>query len=214
MTTKLVAFDMDGTLLQNRLMFVLADRFGFRKKLEIIIQGGGLEHEKTRRIVRLLGGLSLEQFYNVLALIPFSLGTEVVVTELKRRGYILAIISDSYMLATEWLKERLGFDYTIANEISLENGKLSGRVKMPLGCVKVKGQCPEYSVCKSAALVRLSQKTGIPLERCIAVGDNLTDVCMLEKAGLGIAFNPKHPEVEKAADIAITEDLARILQVI
>ena len=214
MIKKLAVFDMDGTLLQDRFIFVLADRFGFRKKLEIIIKGGGFEYEKTRRVARLLRGLSLEQFYHVFDSIPFSAGAEVVARELKSRGYILAIVSDSYTLATERLKERLGFDCTIANEIALENGKFSGEVKMPLGCIKEKGQCLEYSVCKSAALAHLSQKTGVPLERCVAVGDNLADVCMLETAGLGIAFNPKHPDVEKAADVVITEDLSAILPII
>ncbi len=214
MTKKLVVFDMDGTLLQDRLIFVLADSFGFKKKLETIIEGSSPEYEKTKRIAWLLRGISRQQFYHILALIPFSIGTEAVVRELKRRGYILAIVSDSYTLATEWLKRRLGFDYTIANELSLENGKLSGEIKMPLGWGKAEEQCLKHSVCKLTALAHLSQKTGIPLGKCVAIGDNLSDVCMLEKAGLGIAFNPKHPKLEKVADIVITKDLSRILSII
>ncbi len=214
MADKLVVFDMDGTLLADRLIFALADSFGFRKKLETVMEGGSPEYEKTRRIAWLLKGISRQQFYHIMGLIPFSIGTEAVVRELKRRGYILAIVSDSYTLATEWLKEKLGFDYTIANELSLENGKISGEIKMPLGWGKAEEQCLKHSVCKLTALVHLSQKTGIPLEKCVAVGDNLSDVCMLEKAGLGIAFNPKHPKLETAADIVITEDLSRILSII
>jgi glucosyl-3-phosphoglycerate synthase len=214
MATKLVVFDMDGTLLADRLIFALANRFGFRKKLETIMDGSSPEYEKTKRIASLLEGISLEQFYYVLGIIPLSAGSEAVVRELKHRGYILAIISDSYTLATEWLKARLGLDYTIANELSLENGKLIGEIKMPLGWDKAKEQCLKHSVCKLTALVHLSQKTGIALTRCVAIGDNLTDVCMLEKAGLGIAFNPKHPKLEKVADVIITEDLSRILSII
>jgi len=214
MAIKLAVFDMDGTLLADRLIFALADKFGFTKKLETIIEGSSPEHEKTKRIAWLLRGISTQQFYHVLSLIPLSVGTEAVVRELKHRGYILAIISDSYTLATEWLKEKLGFDYTIANELSLENGKISGEIKMPLGWSKTKEQCLKHSVCKLAALVHLSQKTGIPLERGVAIGDNLPDVCMLEKAGLGIAFNPKHPKLEEVADIIITEDLSLVLSII
>lgn len=211
MATKLVAFDMDGTLLAGRLIFALANRFGFTKKLETIMEGSGPEYEKTKRIASLLEGISLEQFYHILGLIPLSTGSEAVARELKHRGYILAIISDSYTLATEWLRERLGLDYTIANELILKNGKLTGEIKMPLGWAKAKEQCLKHSVCKLTALVDLSQKTGIPLTRCVAIGDNLADVCMVEEAGLGIAFNPKHPKLEKAADVIISEDLSRIL---
>jgi len=214
MATKLVVFDMDGTLLAERLIFVLADRFGFRKMLEMIMEGGSPEYEKTRRIASLLAGITKQQFYHILGHIPLSVGTEAVVRELKGRGYILAIVSDSYTLATEWLKEKLGFDYTIANELSLENDKISGEIKMPLGWGKAEEQCLKHSVCKLNALIYLSQKTGIPLGRCVAIGDNLSDVCMLKKAGLGIAFNPKHSRVEKAADIVVTEDLSRILPII
>ena len=214
MADRLVVFDMDGTLLVDRLIFALADRFGFRKKLETIIEGSSPEYAKTKRIASLLRGISLEQFYHVLGLIPLSVGTEAVVRELKRRGYILAIISDSYTLATEWLKEKLGFDYTIANELSLENGKISGEIKMALGWDKAKEQCLKHSVCKLTALVHLAQKTEIPLGKCVAIGDNLSDVCMLEEAGLGIAFNPKHPKLEKVADIVITKDLSQILPIV
>ena len=214
MADKLVVCDMDGILLADRLIFALADRFGFRKKLETIIDGSGPEYEKTKRIASLLGGISRQQFYHTLGLIPLSVGAEAVVRQLKQRGYTLAIVSDSYTLATEWLKERLGFDYTIANELILENSKISGEIKMPLGWGKAEEQCLKHSVCKLTALVQLSQKTGIPLGKCVAIGDNFSDVCMLEKAGLGIAFNPKHPRVEKAVDIVIIKDLSLILALI
>jgi phosphoserine phosphatase len=211
MADKLVVFDMDGTLLAGRVIFALADRFGFRIMLETIIEESGPECEKTRRIAWLLRGITLQQFYSVLSLIPLSAGAESVVKELKRRGYILAIISDSYTLAAEWLKGKLGFDYAVANELSLENGKITGEIKMPLGWSKPERQCLKHSVCKLAALIQLSQETGIPLARCVAIGDNLSDVCMVEKAGLGIAFNPKHPKLEKVADVVITDDLSRVL---
>jgi phosphoserine phosphatase SerB len=214
MADKLVVFDMDGTLLTGRLIFSLADRFGFRQKLERIMEENKPEYEKTRLIALLVKGITLEQFYNVLSLIPFSTGAEAVVKELKRRGYILAIISDSYTLATEWLKERLGFDYTVANELNLVDGRISGEIRMPLGWSKREGECRKHSVCKLKALVQLSQKTGIPLRDCVAIGDNLSDVCMLERAGLGIAFNPKHPQLEKVADVVITGDLRQILSII
>jgi len=55
---------------------------------------------------------------------------------------------------------------------------------------------------------------GIPLGKCVAIGDNLSDACMLEKAGVGIAFNPKHLRVEKVADTVIIKDLSLILPLI
>ena len=89
MAARLIVFDMDGTLLADRLIFVLADKFGFRKKLETIIEGSSPEYEKTRRI---------------------------------------------------------------ANELSLENGRISGEIKMPLGWGKAKEQCLKHSVYSATGL--------------------------------------------------------------
>lgn len=211
---KLIAFDMDDTLIADRLIFRLAHRFGFETELREIISRNILEYEKTRSIASLLKGIRIKEIIDTFDQIPLSPGTQTTVQELKKAGHVLAIISDSYTLATERLKKRLGFDYTVANKLIVKGGKATGEVEMPLNWTSNRTWCLKHSVCKLNVLVSLCQKTKIPLERTIAVGDSMADICMLKYAGLGIAFNPKTQAVEQSADITIKGDLSELLNLI
>ena len=211
---KLIAFDMDGTLITDRFIFRLARRFGFEAKLEEIISRNIPEHEKTRSIASLLKGKRLKEIIDTFNQIPLSPGAEQTVIELKKEGHVLAIISDSYTIATERLKKRLNFDYTVANKLIVKGEKATGEVEMPLNWTRNRKWCLKHSVCKLNALVSLSKKTKIPLERTVAIGDSAADICMLKYAGLGIAFNPKIQAVEQSADITLKDDLTGLLTVI
>lgn len=211
---KLIAFDMDGTLIADRFIFRLARRFGFEAKLEEIISSNIPEHEKTRSIASLLKGIRVKEITDTFDQIPLSPGAQTTVQELKKKGHVLAIISDSYTIATERLKKRLGFDYTVANRLIVKEEKATGEVAMPLNWTSNKKGCLKHSVCKLNALLSLSQKAKIPLDRTVAIGDSMADTCMLKYAGLGIAFNPKSQAVEQSADITIKEDLSGLLTLI
>jgi len=211
---RLVVFDMDGTLIAERLIFHLARRFGFEAKLKEIMARRVLEYEKTRDIASLLKGLSATEIVDTFDRIPLSPGAETTIEALKEDGHVLAIISDSYTIATERLKARLGFDYTIANKLVVKRGKATGEVEMPLNWPDDKTGCLKHAICKLNAMFSLSRETKIPLERTVAVGDNIADICMLEQASLGIAFNPKARAVERSADVTIRGDLGGILAII
>ena len=211
---RLIVFDMDGTLIAERFIFQLASRFGFEDKLKEIIARTVPEYEKTRDIALLLKGLSVDEIVDTFDQIPLSPGAELTVKALKAEGHVLAIISDSYTIATERLKKRLGFDYTIANELAIKEGRASGEVKIPLNWPDDRANCHKHAICKRNTMLDLSQETGIPLARTVAIGDNIADICMLEEASLGIAFNPKTPKVERSADVTVRGDLGGILPII
>ena len=211
---RLVVFDMDGTLIAERFIFQLARRFGFEDKLKEIIARHVPEYEKTRDIASLLKGLSAAKIVDTFDRIPLSPGAKATVEALKKDRHILAIISDSYTIATERLKARLGFDYTIANKLVVKGGKATGEVEMPLSWPDSKEGCLKHAICKLNAMFSLSRETKIPLERTVAVGDNIADNCMLEQAGLGIAFNPKARSVERSADVTVKGDLEGILPIL
>jgi phosphoserine phosphatase SerB len=211
---RLIVFDMDGTLIADRFIFRLARRFGFEAKLKKIMSASIPEHEKTRKVAALLKGISVKQAVDTFDQIPLSPGVLETVAELKKEGHVLAIVSDSYTLVTERLKEKLGFDYTVANELMVKEGKATGEVKMPLNWAGNRKECLKHSVCKLNAMLSLSEKTKIPLERTVAVGDNNADICMLKEAGLGVAFNPKTKAVERNADVTLKGDMSGLLAII
>ena len=211
---RLIAFDIDGTLIADRFIFRLARRFGFETELKEMMARDIPEYQKTKSIASLLKGITVSEIIDTLDQIPLSPGVQMTVLELKREGHVLAIISDSYTIVAERLKERLGFDFAVANKLMVKGGKASGEIEMPLNWARNRRGCLKHSVCKLNALLSLSQKTRIPLERTVAVGDNTADICMLKRAGLGIAFNPKTPAVAQSADITIYNDMSQLLTIL
>jgi phosphoserine phosphatase len=212
----LIAFDMDGTLIDGRVVFAVGDRFGLSDKVREI-QGNHILHgyEQSRSIARLFKGLSANDITKGIESINLMKNCERVVRELKEQGHVLGIISDSYNIAANYIAEKLNFDFCEANMLELDrNRKLTGNISMPLGWQKIGCYC-KISVCKRYFLEKNVQKFQIGPECTVAIGDTKSDLCMIEKAEIGIAFMPKHRILEERADVSIKEpDLANLRQFI
>ncbi len=203
---------MDGTLLDGRVIFAVSEKWGFKDKVVTIMNGPLAEYRQSEKIAELLKGLSVDEVLSVIKSIPLMQGAEETVAELKKRGWTLGIMSDSYTLATGLLCDRLKMDFHVANQLEEKSGVLTGRVFMPLGWSESECSC-RRSVCKSHYLEVYARRYGIPLSQTIAIGDNTSDLCALRKAGLGVAFDPKHPDLSKCADVTITRrDMRELLK--
>jgi phosphoserine phosphatase len=115
-----------------------------------------------------------------------------MVRTLKRLDYKFAIVSGGFTQVTDALVDDLGIDYSAANTLEIENGKLTGRVTGPV--IDRAG--------KAAALRRFAAEAGVPVSQTVAIGDGANDLDMLQAAGLGVAYNAK-PVVRQAADTAV-----------
>lgn len=213
MRYKLVAFDMDDTLLSGRTIYVLADRKNFRKEIDKIISLKIPNYIKTIEIAKFLRGMSVDEFLQIFRSIPLNKNVPEVIKELKEMGMKLAIISNSYDLGANDLARRLDFDFVIANKLVVENGVITGEV-IPYTTENVDdiSDCRSCSVCKRDALLEICRKMNIDPSESIAVGDGGIDRFMLEIAGLGVAYRPK-VNLIKYAD-AIIEDMAELLDLI
>jgi phosphoserine phosphatase SerB len=212
LSSNLAAFDMDGTLIQGRLVFALADRFDLSDKVRSIqsrrLMAG---HEQTKAIAALFAGLTTKDLESAIASIPFTKNCERTIAALKDRGYKLGIISDSYTVAAGFVADRLNLDFVMANELQISNGKITGKVDMPLGWDKIGCYC-KISVCKRYHLEKTAHQFDVPLENTLAVGDTKSDICMIQRAGVGVAFMPKDEEIKKSSNKIISEpDLLKVL---
>lgn len=194
---RLVAFDMDSTLIQVEVIDELAKRFGVGEQVSAITAGamrGEYDFkESLRRRLALLRGLDAAVLEDVARTLPLTEGAERLISNLKRLGFKIAIISGGFTYFGARLKELLGIDYVYANTLDVKDGALTGRVKGPI----VDGA-------RKAQLLRaLAQKEGIDLQQVIAVGDGANDLPMLGIAGLGIAFHAK-PKVKAGARQSIS----------
>lgn len=196
-TRRLVAFDMDSTLIEAEVIDELAKAAGVGEAVADITERamrGELDFTQSFRArVALLEGLDESVLESVAASLPITEGAERLVSTLKRLGYKTAILSGGFSYFGEYLQNKLGIDYVYANELAIADGKVTGQVS---GTV-VDGQ-------RKAELLReIAQREGIDLEQVIAVGDGANDLPMLSIAGLGIAFRAK-PIVRENANQSIS----------
>ena len=213
MVSNLAAFDMDGTLIQGRLVFALADKFDLSYKVRSIqshrLMSG---HEQTKAIAELFAGLTRKDLESAIASIPFTQHCERTISALKDRDYKVGIISDSYTIAAGLVADRLNLDFVMANKLQILNGKITGKVDMPLGWDSIGCYC-KISVCKRYHLEKSSHRFSVPIKNTLAVGDTKSDICMIQRAGVGIAFMPKDEEIKKATDKIVSEpDLLKVLE--
>ncbi len=196
-TRRLVAFDMDSTLIEAEVIDELAHAAGVGDQVaeitERAMQGELDFSESFRQRVALLKGLSGDVLQGIAERLPVTEGAERLISNLRALGYTTAILSGGFTYFGRFLQERLGIDYVFANELDMQDGIVTGEVSGQI----VDGQ-------RKAELLReLAAKEGIRLEQTIAVGDGANDLPMLSIAGLGIAFRAK-PLVKENARHAIS----------
>ncbi len=194
---RLVVFDMDSTLIEAEVIDELAIEAGVGDQVAAIteeaMQGKIDFTESFERRVGLLKGLDESVLERVAQRLPLTEGAEELVSNLHALGFKTAILSGGFNYFGEYLKSKLGFDYVYANDLEIENGKVTGRVT---GTV-VDGKR------KAELLKEIAQREGVRLEQTIAVGDGANDLPMLSLAGLRIAFRAK-PLVRQSAKQAIS----------
>ncbi|HZB81145.1 MAG TPA: HAD-IB family phosphatase [Nitrososphaera sp.] len=211
--SNLAAFDMDGTLIQGRLVFTLANRFDLSEKVRSIQSTPQIAgHEQTKAIAALFAGLTTKDLESAIESIPITKNSENTIAALKERDYKIGIISDSYTIAAGFVANRLNLDFVMANNLDILNGRITGKVDMPLGWDRINCFC-KISVCKRYHLEKCAHQLGIPIGNTLAVGDTKSDICMIQRAGVGIAFMPKDEEIKRASNnVVIEPDLLKVLE--
>tara|TARA_B100001167_G_scaffold121125_1_gene75271 strand:- start:1083 stop:1967 length:885 start_codon:yes stop_codon:yes gene_type:complete len=205
---KMLLADMDSTMIGQECIDELAAEAGVGEKVAGITaraMNGELDFDGalTER-VGLLADLDEAVIARVLAeRITYTAGGDVLIATMRAQGGHAALVSGGFTAFTSHVAAHLGFDEHRANTLGIENGRLTGRVVLPILGREA----------KIAALHEITERLGLSPRDVIAVGDGANDLGMLGIAGTGVALHAK-PSVQKECDIRINHgDLTALLYI-
>jgi HAD superfamily phosphoserine phosphatase-like hydrolase len=196
---KIALFDMDGVLLNGRFVLSLAQETDKETDLAALLDNYAMPpRDRMDQIASVFTGIRKETFEKVAREIPLMPGAQETVVALKKAGYRVGIVTDSYHVAAEIVRRRVFADFSFSHFMRFKNGKASGKVNLCPAMIHPDG-CQQHDHCKVNVIRHLMERFDLPVENILAVGDGENDVCMLKAAGNSIAFMPKSKRVRNAA---------------
>ena len=201
---KLVVFDLDNVIIDGEAIDEIGKLANVEEDIAEITEKamqGEIDFETSiKDRVQLLEGTSIEDIEKVAEDLPLMPGACKTINCLKDKDVDVAIISGSFDVVADVVKDKLGVETAYVNSFTVEDGKLTGEVTGPL-----------VSGSKLDVLKDHVEEAGITLDEVVAVGDGANDISMIESAGCGIAFNAKD-SVKEIADVVVEEkDLCKVL---
>jgi phosphoserine phosphatase len=211
---KLIAFDMDSTLINIECVDEIADAVGRKAEVAAITEAtmrGEIADfkESLRQRVALLKGVTLASMEEVYAQrLQLNPGAAELVAACKQVGMKVLLVSGGFTFFAERVCERLGIDYMRSNVLDIQDGVLTGRmIDQPWGDI-----CDGAE--KRKTLLEICTQLGIDPSQAIAMGDGANDLPMMGEAGLSVAYHAK-PKVREQAMVAINSGgLDRLLEVL
>ncbi len=211
---KLIAFDMDSTLINIECVDEIADAAGRKAEVaaitEAAMRGEITDYKDSlRRRVALLKGVTVAHMEEVLNhRLQLNPGAENLVKACQTAGMKVLLVSGGFTFFTDHVRDRLNIDWTRSNVLEVANGELTGRMlDQDWGDI-----CDGEE--KRKMLLQTCEQMGIAPSQTIAMGDGANDLPMMGVAGLSVAYHAK-PKVRELAMVAIEEGgLDRLLEVL
>jgi phosphoserine phosphatase len=211
---KLIAFDMDSTLINIECVDEIADAAGRKAEVaaitEAAMRGEITDYKDSlRRRVALLQGVTVAHMQQVLdERLQLNPGAATLVKACQQAGLKVLLVSGGFTFFTDHVRDVLGIDWTRSNVLEVVDGVLTGRmVDQPWGDI-----CDGEE--KRKTLLATCEQLGIEPKQAIAMGDGANDLPMMGVAGLSVAYHAK-PAVRAQAMVAINSGgLDRLLEVV
>ena len=202
---RLIVADLESTLIENEMLDELAEFIGAKAKVSEITRramNGEIDFATAlKERVGLFAGLPVPVLFEAAKRIRLMPGAAVFIATAKAHGAYVAIVTGGFTFFARQVQAMLNIDAVLANELIVEDGKLTGAVREP---ILTRDE-------KRAALLSLAAQQGVPLRSTLALGDGANDLPMLDAAGLGVAFHAKPAVVEQARVHVDHGDLTSLL---
>ena len=204
---KLVIFDLDGTLTQERSIWEyihirLGKWYGFAEEYQKQFLAGKINYQRFCELdAKVWKGMKVEEVLKIVKNVPFYSGVDELIHYLKTKGLKLSMVSSGLSVLSNWVHQKYGFDYSVSNDLLHENGVLTGKVKIQV-----------YYDKKAEWVEKILKRFGVKAEEVIAIGDSKGDMDMFQMVGFSIAFNSSCSDLDQIANICIqSQNLAYII---
>ncbi len=209
MKIKLVCFDLDGTLIDD---YTFSRIFTELKRLdEVKIPIGKwvrLEYplrDFLMDVARLFKGVEYRAVEKAVKKLKLMKGAKELMSFLKSNYVKTAIITGCPEISPKTVAKKLGIDFYATNDWEVKNGVFTGNVNFRM----------LDNEDKVKIMQMFANKVGCELSEVAAIGDSMADAPMIDKAGIGIAFNVEHEELTKISDYTIKEkDLSKVIEIL
>jgi phosphoserine phosphatase len=204
---KLALFDVDGTLTKEKSAWEFIHRRlgvwkGYAEKFQEAFLKGEISYERFCQLdAEIWKGMRVAEVERILKEIPLNEGIEELLNYLRSKEMKMGIISSGLSFLCDWIKEKYGFDYAVANELGVEEGVLNGKIKIRV----------RYDL-KGEWVREAQRRFQAKKEEILAIGDSLGDKDMFQMAGLSVAFNSLSPQLDSLVTLSIrSQDLRDLI---
>ncbi len=204
---KLVIFDLDGTLTQERSIWEyihkqLGKWYVFAEEYQKKLLAGEISYDRFCELdAEVWKGMNVEELSEIVKTVPFHPGVDELIGHLKQKGLKIAMVSSGLSLLSNWVHQKYGFDYSVSNDLLYEDGIFTGKVKIQV-----------YYDKKAEWVKKILKQFRVKPEETIALGDSRGDLAMLQMAGLSVAFNSSCSDLDQIANVCVqSENLADVI---
>ncbi len=204
---KLVIFDLDGTLTQERSIWEyihirLGKWYGFAEEYQTQFLAGKINYQRFCELdAEVWKGMRVEEVLDIVKTVPFHSGVDELINYLKQKRLKLSMVSSGLSLLSNWVHQKYGFDYSVSNDLLHENGVLTGKVKIQV-----------YYDKKAEWVEMILKQFGVKPEEVIAIGDSKGDMDMFHMVGFSISFDSSCSDLDQIANVCIhSKNLADII---
>ncbi len=211
---RLLLLDMDGTITAQRFVVELARATGHEAALESLLDGQGDAATRSERIAALFRFVHRRQFERVAHELPLRPGVIDWVNRMRRAGFMVGLVSDSYFVAADILRRRIFADFALAHTLTFDGDVCNGELRIN-PAFTAPDSARGTPLCKSHVVRRFrDDPVEPPIEEVWAVGDNLNDLEMLRQADRAFVIDPKSPRIAREADATRVDSFEALLPLV
>ena len=209
---KVLLLDMDGTITPNRFVVDLAKFTNTHETLNALLDNPQDDSgTRSQKIAEIFKFTHRNQFEKVAMGLPIRPGVIELVNEMKRQGFMVGIVSDSYFIAAEIMRRRIFADFAIAHVLHFQNDICTGQLRINSDFLP-DASSDRSLACKSHVANRFLTKKSKPgFKEVWAVGDNINDLHMLKLVDRAFVIDPKSPELTQIKGITSIDSFRDLL---